>query len=369
MAHTSDVFPLLRQLIEQGREANWHHGMQVYVSQAGQVLADFAIGEHAPGEPLHSDTLMLWLSSGKPLTAVAIMQLQEAGKLSIDAAVAQYIPEFAAAGKAAVTVRQLLTHTAGLKPLITGWPQMDDDEIVARIARAPLQDEWQPGEQGAYDPGRSWFILGEIVNRLTGRTIDRYVREELLEPLGMFDSWMALPAQLHAAYGNRIGITYGQKDGQLVPTNSHSSETCAAPAPGGSLRGPAADLGKFYEMLLRGGTTITGQRLLTRETVQAMTQRQRRGMLDGTFRHVLDFGLGLIINSSQYGPETVPYGFGRYASPESFGHGGAQSSIGFADPERQLVVVMIANGCPGELVHNRRFRALANTLYEELEFA
>lgn len=365
---SQDTYQLsrVRQLIAEGITAGWHLGMQVYVSQAGRVLVDAAFGENAPGIPLQTDTLMLWMSSGKPLTAAAIMRLQDLGKLSLDAPITSFIPEFAAAGKAAITIKHLLTHTAGLKPTNSGWRQLSWDQIIENIAESALLPDWRAGERGAYDPGRSWFILGEIIRRTSGLAVEHFVREQFLEPLEMLDTWMTLPNRLHAAYEDRIGITYGQLDGALSPTSSHTAAACQVPSPGSSVRGPAANLGRFYEMLLRKGTTEQGRRLLSEEGVTQMTQRVRSGIRDETFRHVVDFGLGLIINSNEYGPDTVPYGFGRYASRESFGHGGAQSSIGFADPGRQLVVVMIANGCPGELIHNRRFRALANAIYEDL---
>ena len=94
--------------------------------------------------------------------------------------------------------------------------------------------------------------------------------------------------------------------------------------------------------------------------------RFRFGMFDETFRHVMDWGLGFIVDSKRYGPETVPYGFGPHASSRTFGHGGAESSIGFADPEAGLVVAWVANGMPGEARHNRRNRAINAAIYEDL---
>jgi CubicO group peptidase (beta-lactamase class C family) len=122
-------------------------------------------------------------------------------------------------------------------------------------------------------------------------------------------------------------------------------------------------------MLLRGGVSEAGERILQPETIEAMTSRVRQGLFDQTFQHVIDFGLGVMINSNRHGAETVPYGFGRHASPGAFGHGGSQSSIGFADPEHDLVVVIIANGAPGEPAHQRRNRELTSAIYEDLGLA
>lgn len=360
------LLPKTCRLIQEGIEQGLHLGMQVYISSDGNELANFAIGVNAEGQSLESDVLCAWLSSGKPLTAVALMQFVERGKFRLEDRVAAIIPEFAVKGKEDVTVFHLLTHTGGLRPVVSGWPRKSWEEIIAKITATSLRMDWEPGQTAAYDPGLSWMVLGEILCRIDGRPIDEIVRQDVLEPLGMSDCWMAVPEHLHAAYGNRIGMLYNIVDQEFQPTRGHEVEYCGAPSPGGSMRGPISQLGLFYEMLLRGGLTEDGRQFLSAESVEAMTSRQREGKFDRTFQHQLDFGLGLMINSNQYGVETVPYGFGRYASPNAFGHGGAQSSIAFADPEHQLVVAVAANGCPGEEQHNQRFRELNSAIYEDL---
>lgn len=361
--------PKTVHLIREGASHKLHLGMQVYISQAGETLADFALGQNAPNESLLPQTLCCWLSSGKPLTAAAVLMFAERRRLRLSDPVCHYVPAFAAHGKGEITLLQMLTHTAGLRPVSSGWPHAKWREIIAKICDSPLRRNWTPGEQAAYDPNLSWFILGEVLRKLDGRKIDQIVREELLEPLEMLDCWMTVPKHLHAAYGDRIGLLYSLKDQEFQAVPTHDVAACQAPSPGSSMRGPIAQLARFYEMLLRGGTTATGKRLLSQESVQLMTSRHRTGMHDLTFQHPVDFGLGVIVNSNRYGPETVPYGFGRYASDESFGHGGAQSSIGFADPRHQLVVAAVANGCPGEELHNRRFRDILSAIYEDLGLA
>jgi len=99
----------------------------------------------------------------------------------------------------------------------------------------------------------------------------------------------------------------------------------------------------------------------------ALTERHRVGLMDESFRHVMDWGLGFILDSSHYGVETLPYGYGRYRSPRTFGHGGSQCCTGFADPEHGLAVALAVNGRPGEEAHNIRFRRALSALYEDLE--
>lgn len=89
-------------------------------------------------------------------------------------------------------------------------------------------------------------------------------------------------------------------------------------------------------------------------------------MFDHTFKHVMDWGLGFILDSKQYGSDTVPYGYGDHASPRTFGHSGAQSACAFADPEHDLAVAWLCNGLPGEARHQLRQRAINNAIYEDL---
>ncbi len=138
--------------------------------------------------------------------------------------------------------------------------------------------------------------------------------------------------------------------------------------PGGNGHGSMRQLGRLYAMLLAGGE-LDGVRVLRSDTAQAMVTRSRVGMYDHTFKHKMDWGLGIIVNSNRYGPGTVPYGFGKYCSEETFGHSGSQSSTGFADPGHGLIVAATFIGMPGDVAHNRRIRAFLSALYQDLGLA
>ena len=118
-------------------------------------------------------------------------------------------------------------------------------------------------------------------------------------------------------------------------------------------------------MLLAGGE-LDGRRLLRRETVEALAARHRVGMVDATFRARLDWGLGVIVNSAHYGEPQMPYGYGPFAGPRTFGHSGARSSTAFADPDAGLVVALAVNGMPSDEAHRRRFERLTAALYRDL---
>lgn len=344
--------------------ADFHNGGQIYVSRRGETLADAAFGVARPGVPMELDTLLPWLSSGKPLAAVAIGQLWERGSLELDKPVSTWLPEFGQGGKETITIRHLLNHTGGIRPADRIPDGMDWAARVEWICAQPIEVGWVPGRMAGYHLSCSWMILGELVRRVDGRTYDRYVREEILLPIGAADSWVGMPEDQALAYGERIG--WLQRVDRTDATGGWILEPVAGAKlcqPGSGSRGPIRELGYFYEMLLGGGP---GKRVLGVEVIDQLTGRSRLGMFDETFRHVMDWGLGFMVNSNHHGRETVPYSFGRCASMRTFGHGGSQSSVGFADPERDLVVAWVLTGMCGERRHNARARELNSAIYEDL---
>jgi CubicO group peptidase (beta-lactamase class C family) len=366
MASWERVLPQVASLLETGAAEGYHTGAQGCVTLEGETVADIAYGEGAPGATMTADTLMPWFSAGKPLAAIAIGQLWEKSLLELDDPVCLHIPEFAAGGKSAVTLRHLLTHTAGLRMNGHDFRQSNWTETVAAICREPMEVDWLPGVKAGYHRFSSWYILGEVVRRLDGRDYDRYVREMIFEPLGIRDSWLSIPAPDALRYEGRLGVMRDTTKQPPAIASKTTPEYLARCSPGSSARGPIRELARVYEMLRQHGRSGSHQ-LLTPQTVEALTTRHRVGLLDDTFRHRMDWGLGFILESNLYGAETVPYGYGHHASMRTFGHGGAQSSVAFCDPQRELVVALVLNGMPGEPRHQRRMRALLTALYVDLE--
>ena len=368
-----EVLPRTVEVIKQGIVGGLHIGAQVYVSIDGEPVADFGIGEARRGLAMTNQTIMLWLSAVKPVGAVALAHLWEQGKLDLDDRVCQYIPEFGTKGKDVVTLRHILTHTAGFRfPEVesrsAGW-----DAIISLLCEAEIDPDWPPGRKAGYNPAATWHLLGEVVRRLDGRTFEAFVRETIFEPLGLDDCWIGLTTEHQAAYGERLGAMHARAEGslQLIPWTY--DEAGDPPRPGGSGYGPIRGLGRFYEMLLARGQQNKQQRdaarLLAPQTVESLTARHRTGLFDHTFEHVVDYGLGFVIDSKMYGVNTVPYGYGPHCSPRTFGHGGSQCSIGFCDPEHCLVVAWVCNGRCGEGRHQRRNRAINTAIYEDLGLA
>ncbi len=358
-------FPQTFAVIRDGLERQLHTGCQLYISLHGKVLADFGIGQASQAHPMTSETINLWLSSGKPLTAVAILQQWERGLLRLDDPVSKFIPEFGSGGKERITIRHLLTHTGGIRNVETGWPDVTWDETITRICASPVEADWVVGRTAGYHTTTSWFILGEILARLTGRTYAEAMRFELFEPMGLIDTRSSFTSGEKASQAARLGWMYAREQGGLQLLDWHELPRCQMSSPGSNTRGPIRELGRFYEMLLNEGDTLRC-RILTPQTVAAMTARHRVGDYDLTLAHVVDFGLGVIIDSNRYGIETVPYGYGKHCSPRTFGHGGSQSSQGWCDPESGLIVASFFNGRPGEGQHGRRSRKLNEAICVDL---
>lgn len=353
--------------LERDREDGLHLGGQLYVSLRGRTVADAAFGEARPGESMTRDHLMLWLSSGKPVTAVAVALLWESGDVGLDDPVAEHLPEFGVRGKQSVTLRHLLTHTGGVRALGLGWPERPWHEILQRVCEMRLEPRWVPGRKAGYHLTSSWFVLGEVIRRLSGEPYPDHVRRTIFQPLGMDDCWIGMPGPVYRRLEARIAPMYDVEGGRTELEWTDELHL-TRPSPGGNGIGPLGQLGRFYEMLLGGGR-LDGNRLLAPQTVEAMTARQRVGLFDHTFRRKLDWGLGFVLDSRHYGEEVPPYGYGEHASSRVFGHSGYRSSTAFADPEFGLVVALAVNGLPAGRAHRARFHRLATAIYEDLGLA
>jgi CubicO group peptidase (beta-lactamase class C family) len=171
---------------------------------------------------------------------------------------------------------------------------------------------------------------------------------------------------MHAAYGERLGPLYKTSNGRINPNpESITAEACARVRPGGGVRGPAREIARFYQMLLNHGS-LDGVRILLPQTVDTLSARHRAATMDLTFKRIIDWGLGVLVNSSQYGEDIMPYGFGKHASRRTYGHSGAESSSAFVDPDHRLAGAIFFNGTPGDAPHQQRIHDVLTALYEDL---
>jgi CubicO group peptidase (beta-lactamase class C family) len=356
-----DLSPVVDLLADQA-EKGWHTCAQVYVSQHGETLLDAAVGASRPGRPLRTDDVMLWYSSGKPWTTVAVLQLWEQGRLGLDDLVATYLDGWDN-GKERATLRHVLTHTGG-------FPMPDDRtydrevswaDAVAAVAAAPAR--WEPGTAAGYHPTSGWRVLGAVVEAVDGRRIDQYVREEIAVPLGLDDSHLGIPVDRQQELGDRIvpvvwtGYHFPNLDDegglQMVPykVDQWHNEPwhIAKVEPGAGMRGPARELGRFYESLLGFGPTVLEPR-----TVEVMRAVHRFGLKDALLQTVVPWGLGVQVD------------FTGGTTWHAYGHNGMSSSRGIADPACGLVMVLIANGVAGFLEAGQRLLLATDAVYSTL---
>lgn len=375
MSPPQSLFRRTHALIEEQRRTGLHLGAQLYVWRRGEVLANDAIGDAGPGVAMTPGTLMPWMSCTKPLVAVAVARLWERGTLELDDPVARHLPPFATNGKDRVTIRHLLTHTGGFPVVNTGWPAATWDQIIQRICEAPLKPGWVPGRRAAYHAQSSWFILGRLVEQFTGSPCCRHVRDLLAEFAGTTDAWLAMSTADYEREKSRIGamfVTSQSEPVQQETSRLHGRfhDRCS-PAGGGI--GTMQALGAFYAHLLEclARRRYDGGRhfVLSAPAMEACITRQRVGIVDEVFKRPMDWGLGFIIDSNHYGRQPVPYGFGPHCSPRTFGHGGHESSVAFADPEHGLVVAWVCNGMPGAARHDDRNHRINAAIYEDLGLA
>lgn len=363
----SNEFPSVAAAIQEGISRGLHTGVQIYVSLNSRTVLDSALGDAATDVPMTPATLMPWRSAGKPLTALLILKQIENQSFQLSTRLSELLPETSRSDKHDVTIFDLLTHQSGFPATETGWPHADWSTTIETIVSTARQ---LPIGTAAYHPQSSWFLLGEILRRTSTAThfaaFNDILTRAMLEPLGLNSASCGLQTHSLAQTSGLLPTLYERDKGQLAISNYGTSPWLTQPSPGGNLRGPIRELGVFFELLLRKGKLPDGTPFVSSSTIQQMTVRHRVNQFDQTFQHIVDFGLGVICNSNRHGLETVPYGFGRYASESAFGHGGSQCSMGFCDPQHGLVVAWSANGFCGEGQHQRRNRLINEAIYKDL---
>ncbi|NJM55799.1 MAG: beta-lactamase family protein [Verrucomicrobiae bacterium] len=314
-----------------------HHaaGVVTLVMQEGRVIHHVATGfaDREQRRPMKPDSVFWIASMTKSLSTTAIMTLVDEGKLSLDGPASKWLPELGRVRLAngqpparPITLRDLMSHTAG----IAFPPRKPTDgahslkSYTAELLKAPLA--FEPGS--AYEYGFGITIAGRIAEIVTGKPFDVFMQERLLDLLGMRDTAFHPSAKLRS----RIARTYktGEDGGLELAYNSFVTSDPAVrrmTEPSGGLFSTAADLAKFYQMILNGGVH-DGRRIVSEKSIAEMTRPHRSG--EKTF----NYGLGWQTGN---GEKPAIAGF----SNNAFGHGGAFATHGFIDPERRLVTVFL----------------------------
>ena len=347
-------------------------GIVALAMQDGQVVYEKAFGwaDKEAGRRMTTDTIFRIASQSKALTSAAIMQLIEEGALTLNTRVGTLIPSFTRTSVAvanergvvtqvparrAITVRDLLTHTAGIsygtEPTVSaiyqdkglgpaagsGWYTADKDEAVCdtmeRLGALPFVA--QPGDAWVY--GYNTDILGCLVEKASGMPLDAYLRERITTPLGMKDTQFFLPA----AQRERLAAVYASADGKYVraPEGARGQGSYVdGPrrnfSGGAGLLSTARDYARFLEAMRRGGT-LDGARVLSPLAVKLMSTNQV-----GTLHSSTGLGFGL-------GFETVDrFGANGMSHEGAFGWGGAYGSMYRVDPDARLVMALMIQLIP-----------------------
>jgi CubicO group peptidase (beta-lactamase class C family) len=301
---------------------------QLCVIRDGRVVVDRALG-CAP------DALFWLFSASKPYVAIVIHQLVEARRLHLDDGVAAYWPEFGENGKRAITVRQVLQHRSGLttvgRYLAEARAMTDWDRSLRRIEQArPL---W-PIDTVAYSPLAFGFVLGEVAYRCTGQPIEELVRRSVLEPMGVADTFLGVPAD---QWDRAVPVRVSGPVGPVVQSIVNNRSTRQAVVPAAGISTTARDLAALYQALLQGGSGI-----LRPESITAMVAPTSEGELDRTVGAPIRWSQGFQLGGPRFVPEAITP-FGTTSSPRTFGHNGSNCCIGWADPDRRIAYAYLTN--------------------------
>jgi len=259
------------------------------------------------------------------VTTTAVLQQVERERLLLDAPVARWLPQFAAEGKGAVTVRHLLTHTSGLRPGLSLQPAWTGRAAALALASAePLQSV--PGARFVYSD-INFIVLGELIRAVTAEELDRYAAREIFSPLGMADSGFRPDPARHP----RIAPTERVGDALLRGVvHDPTARAMGGVAGHAGLFTTASDLARFCRMILAGGRAPDGRWVLSPESVAEMT----RGQTDGADRR----GLGWDIDTRFSTPRGSVFPAGR-----SFGHTGFTGTSLWIDPGSRSFVIFLSS--------------------------
>jgi len=368
--HAPPRFAAVKDAFAASFDAGEELGARFTLVEGGEVVLDLWAGhaDRAKTRPFDERTLTPIFSTTKAIAALLMARLVDAGKLDYLQTVASVWPEFAQAGKAAITVEQVLSHQEGL----SGFPEpmdpalwFDWDAICAKLAAmAPL---WPPGTASGYHPITFGYLTGEIFHRIDGRKMDAALREDLAEPFGL-DLWIGVPdsefgrvAELQRPnalpdFGHHNEAT---RAAFLTPWAQPSGKDAAAlrrlALPSATGQATALALARLMGALANDGW-LDGEDILSPALIAEAARQRIRGQ-DLVLPFEISWGAGFMRN------ETIhPWGPGS----QTFGHAGWGGSCAFADPQRRLGGAYVMNKQSTDLLGDKRPRRLIEAAYAAL---
>jgi CubicO group peptidase (beta-lactamase class C family) len=368
----------LASLFEENFERFGELGAAVSVWQHGKPVIELHGGfrDTKRHQPWTADTIALFWSATKGLGSACLLHALQEREIALDRPVAEFWPEFAHAGKSAITLGQLLSHQAGLTALDQPTDVLDYPAVIAALEKqAPL---WTPGTAHGYHARTFGFLVDELTRRIAGQRVKEYWRSAFAEPLGL-DVWIGLPKAEH----DRAATIYAAKAGgeqtpvefyrELVTPGTLVRKTFTSPAGLHSIAamntaenratnivsfsgiGSASSLAKFYGMLANGGT-LDGHRYFSSKTISLMTTTLASG-IDRILQIATGFSAGFMKDSG----DSARRIFGPSLS--AFGHPGAGGSNAFADPENGISFAYVMNQMEQSLLPNEKSLRLVDAVY------
>jgi CubicO group peptidase (beta-lactamase class C family) len=360
-----------------------HPAIQLCLRRNGRVVLDRAIG-HARGNgpddprdgetvPVRTDTPYCVFSTSKGITAMVIHLLQERGALDISDRVTDYIPEYGSHGKGETTIAHVLAHRAGVPGLPRAALDLDrvgDREFLTQII-CDAKPSLKPGTLLAYHAVSGGFILGEIVQRATGKSIRDVLAEEILDPLGFrWGNYGVRPEDVE-----HVGLNYQTGPRLLPPLSALVTRVLSQPIdkvielsndprfltaviPSANVIISANELSRFFE-IFRAGGELDGVRVMSVDTIRRAVAEQSRLEIDLTLGFPTRFSYGLMLGAkvlSLYGRDT----------DLAFGHLGLINIMGWADPERGISGGLITSGKAIVYPELPRFYGVMQTIASEV---
>lgn len=316
-------------------------GAQLCVLHQDDVLADVAVGTDGLGRPLTQETLLAIYCTGKPLTAIAVAQLVDEGLVDYETTLGEILNPRLAERLESVTLRSLLTHTAGVhhltvkKALLAG-PQRRQ-RMTTRVGPVP---RWRQEVDAAYSEHGAWELLGQVLESVTGSRASHHIAARVISPLGLADElFVTMTDEQYEKHLQRLGVNvYMHHDEHIPLLYERTRAFCTEQQLGYGARGSALSLARFYQHLLHVHLGKAKRPLVSPRILRHATAPHRPRTHDRVLGRPCTFGLGFMV-------ELRDHRFGGHLSPSSFGHSGnAGVSCAFADPGNELVVALIYNG-------------------------
>jgi CubicO group peptidase (beta-lactamase class C family) len=310
-------------------------GAVTLVARRGRVVHLEAVGlaDVAAGREMAKDSVFAIASMTKPITAAAVMILQDEGKLKLDDPVSKYIPSFkettlADGNKPAreIIVRDCLRHTSGLKSDQRNVGSLA--ETAEALAKSKL--EFDPGSKWMYGPGLS--VAGRVVEVASGKSFDQFLAERIFAPLEMKETTFHPTAEQQPRLAKMYQPTADKKDIEPGKHWLYEISPDTSPNPSGGLYSTAADIVRFYQMALNGGE-LNGKRVLSADALQQMTSHQT-GYLEPGLGADTAWGLGFALVRE-------PKGGMQMVSAGTFGHGGAFGTQSHADSAKEMIFILM----------------------------